>query len=123
MQYRYGLGLTAETVQGTSLPLQGVHNIHGSHGLPLGVLGVSDCVADHVFQENFENSASLLVDEARNTLHAATTSQTADGRLRDTLDVIAKYLPVPLSTTFSQTLTTFPASGHTKSYQLLENNE
>ena len=35
-------GLTAKAVQGASLPLQGVDDIHGSDGLPLGMLSVGD---------------------------------------------------------------------------------
>lgn len=40
--------LTAETVQGASLALQSVDDVHGGDGLPLGVLGVSDGVTDDV---------------------------------------------------------------------------
>ena len=32
--------LTAESVQGTSLTLEGIDNIHGRHCFPLGVFGV-----------------------------------------------------------------------------------
>ena len=35
MELKY---LTSETVQGASLPLEGIDNIHGGDGLPLGVL-------------------------------------------------------------------------------------
>ena len=44
--------LSAETVEGMSLPLEGVHHVHGSDGLPLGVLGVGDAVADDVLEED-----------------------------------------------------------------------
>lgn len=104
--------LTAETVQGTSLSFKCIHYVHGSHGLPLGVLGVSDGVTDNVFQENFENTTSLFVDQTRNALHTATSCQTTDGGLRDTLDVIAEYFPVPLGTTFPQTFATFASTRH-----------
>ena len=48
------------------------------------MLGVSDGVADNVLKENFEDTTSLLVDEARDTFHTTTTSKTANGGFRDT---------------------------------------
>ena len=44
--------LATKSVEGPSLPLEGVHHIHGSHGLPLGMLGVGHGVTDDVFQED-----------------------------------------------------------------------
>ena len=44
--------LTAEAVQGTSLPLQGVHDIKGSDCLAACVLCVGDCISDNVLQEH-----------------------------------------------------------------------
>ena len=80
--------LTTKSVQGTALALEGVHNVHGSNGLALGVLGVGDGIPDNVLQEHLEHPTSLLVDETRDALDAATASQTTDCRLGDTLDVI-----------------------------------
>ena len=54
------------------------------------MLGVGDRVADDVLEEDLEDAARLLVDEARDTLDTATASETADGRLGDALDVVAK---------------------------------
>ena len=54
--------LTSESVQSTSLPLQGVDHVHGSDSLPLGVLGVGDSVPDHVLKEHLEDATGLLVD-------------------------------------------------------------
>jgi len=39
---------------------------------------------------------------SRNTLDTATTSETADGWLRDTLDVVAENLSVTLSTALAE---------------------
>ena len=80
--------LTSESVQGTSLSFQGIDDVHGGDGLSLGVLGVGDCITDHVFQENLEDSSSFFVDESRDSLDTTSASQTADSGLRDTLDVI-----------------------------------
>ena len=104
--------LTAESVQGTSLALEGVDNVHGGDGLPLGVLGVGHGITDDVLKENLQNTTGLLVDEAGDALDTATASQTADGGLGDTLDVITKNLPVTLGASFSQALASFAASSH-----------
>ena len=66
--------LTTESVQGTSLSLQSVDDIHSGDSLPLGMLGVSDSITDNVLQENLEDTTSLLVDKSRDTLHTTTTS-------------------------------------------------
>ena len=104
--------LTSESVQGTSLPLEGIHDVHGSDCLPLGMLSVCHGITDDVLQENFENSTGLLVDEARDTLDTTTAGKTPNGRLRDTLDVITENFPVTLSATLSETLSSFATSGH-----------
>ena len=75
---RQTTSLTAEAVQGAALALQGVDDIQGRDGLALGVLGVGDGIADDTLQEGLENTAGLLVDEAGDTLHTATTSETTD---------------------------------------------
>ena len=94
------------------MSLQSIDDVHGCDGLPLGVLGVGDCVTDHVLQERLENAAGLLVDEARDTLDTATAGQTTDGGLGDALDVVAKDLPVTLSASFSETFASFATSRH-----------
>ena len=45
-------GLTAKAVQGASLPLQGIDDVHGSDSLPLGMLSVGDGVTDDILQEH-----------------------------------------------------------------------
>jgi len=40
--------LTAESVEGTALTLQGIDDIHGGDGLPLGVFGVGDGITDDI---------------------------------------------------------------------------
>ena len=59
-----GLDLTSESVEGTTLTLQSIDDIHGSNGLSLGVLGVSDGISDDVLKEDLEDTAGLFVDEA-----------------------------------------------------------
>ena len=64
--------LAAEPVEGASLALERVDDVHGSDGLPAGVLGVGDRVTDHVLEEHLEDTAGLLVDEAADALDTTT---------------------------------------------------
>ena len=66
--------LTSETVQGTSLPLQSVDDVHGGDGLPLGVFGVRDGITDYVFQKHLQHTTGFFVDQPRDTFDSATAS-------------------------------------------------
>ena len=63
--------LTSKSVQGASLPLEGIDDIHGGDGLPLGVFGVGDGIPDHVLKEDLEDATGLLVDEAGDPLDSS----------------------------------------------------
>jgi len=95
------LNLTSEAVQGSSLALQSVDDVHGSDGLSLGVLGVGDGVANDVLQEHLENTSRLLVDEPGDTLDTTSACQATDGRLGYALNVVSQDLPVSLCTSLS----------------------
>jgi len=99
--------LTTETVKSAALALKGVDNVERSDGLALGVLSVGDGITNDTLEEGLEDTASLLVDHGRDTLDTTTTSETTDGRLGDTLNVVAQDLPVAFGTTLSETLATF----------------
>ena len=109
---RSELDLAAEAIQGAALPLQRVHHVHGGDRLPLSMLGVRDCISDHVLQEHLQHTAGLLVDQTGYTLHTATASQTTDGGFGDSLDVIAKHFAVTLGASFSESLSSFASSAH-----------
>ena len=94
-------GLTAKAVQGASLPLQGVDDIHGSDCLSLSVFGVGDGVTDDVLKEDLEDTTGLFVDESGDALDTTTASQAVYGGLGDSLDVITQHLPVALGSSFS----------------------
>ena len=117
-----GERLTAEPVEGTSLTLQSVDDVHGSDGLSLGVLGVGDSITDDILQEDLEDAAGLLVDEAADALHSTTASQSADGGLGDALDVVTQDFPVTLGAPFAETFASFATSRHDEiaSFLLLE---
>ena len=104
--------LTSESVQGASLPLEGVDNVHGGHSLPLGVLGVGDGIPDHVLEEHLEDTTGLLVDEAGDPLDSSPPRLTADGGLGDALDIVPKNLPVALGASLSESLASLAASSH-----------
>ena len=114
--------LTAESVQGASLALEGVDHIHGSHGLPLGVLGVGDGITDDVLKENLEDTTGLLVNKTRDALHTATTSEPANRRLGDALDVVAQHLTVPLCAAFSESLSSFASARHGDAFLVVQDN-
>jgi hypothetical protein len=104
--------LAAEAVEGASLPLESVDDVHGGDGLPLGVLGVGDGVTDHVLKEHLEHAAGLLVDESGDALDSATASQTADGGLGDALDVVTQHFAMTLGASLSESLASLAASSH-----------
>ena len=106
------INLSTESVQGASLPLEGIDDVHGGDGLPLGVFGVGDGIPDDVLKENLEDTAGLLVDESGDTLDSSTASQSPDGGLGDALDVVPQHLPVPLGTSLAESLASFTASSH-----------
>ena len=106
------LCLTSESVQGASLPLQGIDDIHGGDGLPLGVFGVGDSVPDDVLEEHLEDTTGLLIDESGDTLDSSSPCQPPDGGLGDALDVVPQHLPVTLGASLAQSLSSFTTSSH-----------
>ena len=102
--------LTTESVQGASLSLEGVDNVHGCDSLSLGVLGVGDSITNHVLKENFQHTTGLLIDESRDTFDSTSACKTTDGGLGNTLDVIPKDLPVTLGAPLSKTFSSFASS-------------
>ena len=108
----YGKSLTSESIEGTSLSLEGIDDIHSGDSLPLGVFGVGDGITDDIFKENLEDTTSLLVDQARDTLDTTTTRQTANSGLGDTLDVITQDFAMTLSASLSKSFSSFTTSSH-----------
>ena len=109
--------LTSESVEGATLPLEGIDHIHGGDGLPLGVLSVGDGVPDDILQEDLQDTPGLLIDEARDTLDTASASQTPDGGLGDALDVVPEHLAVTLGAPFAESLTSLAASSHDEGFR------
>ena len=82
----------AETVEGSSLSLESVDDVESGDGLSLGVFGVDDGVADNVLEEGSEDSAGLLVDVGRDSLHTTSACKSADSRLGDSEDGLTEGL-------------------------------
>jgi hypothetical protein len=78
--------LSTKSIQCTSLSLQRVDYIHCCDRLALGVFTVCDCITDDVLQEDLEYTTGLFVDQTTDTFHTATTCQTTDCWLCDTLN-------------------------------------
>ncbi|KAL8424515.1 hypothetical protein Efla_007384 [Eimeria flavescens] len=72
----------------------------------------SDGILDDILQEYLQNAANLLVNQPRNALYSASSRQTPDGRLGDTLNVIPQNLPVALRAPLSQSLSSFSSARH-----------
>ncbi|KAF7801846.1 histone H4 [Senna tora] len=96
---------TSESIQGPPLPLERIHHIHGCHRLPPGMLRVGHRIANHVLQEDLEHSASLLIDQAADSLDVSSSCQSPSRRLHDSLNVVVKNLAMPLRSSLSAALT------------------
>jgi len=94
------------------LSLESVDDIESGDSLSLGVFGVGDSITDDVLKEDLENTSSLFVDEARDSLDTTSSSKSSNGRLGDSLDVITKDLSVTLGASLSESLSSFASSGH-----------
>ena len=107
--------LSTESVEGTSLPLEGIDNIHSGDGLPLCVFGVGDGITDDILKEYLEDTTGLLIDQARDTLDTSTSRQTTDSGLGDTLNVITQYFAMTLGASFAESFSSFSSSSHVDS--------
>ena len=95
--------LSAKTVEGLSLPLEGVNDVHGSDSLTVSMISVGVRVTDDVLKEDLEHTTGIFIDETGNIIDTTMTSDAADGGLGDALDVITKDFAVTLVTSFSAT--------------------
>ena len=98
---RWSGHLTAKTVEGTALTFEGVDDVHGGDGLPLGVLSVCDSIPDHVLEEYLEDTTGFFIDETADSLDTTSSGQTPDCRLGDTLDIVSQDFPVTLGAPLS----------------------
>jgi hypothetical protein len=112
------INLTSETVQGAALSFQSIDDVHGGDCLSLGVFSVCNGITNDVFQENFQDTTGFFVDQTGDTLDTTTAGQTTDSWLGDTLDVITKNFTMTLCASFSETFSSFTATGHVDTFLL-----
>ena len=104
--------LLAISIQSPPLPLERKEHIHGSDGLSLGMLSVSDSVTNHILKEHLQYTPGLFIDQARDPLYTAPSGQTANVSLGDVLDVVPQDLPVPLGTSLSKAFASLATTSH-----------
>jgi hypothetical protein len=122
-------GLDTETVESAAAALERIDDIEGSDGFPLCMLCIGYRVADHLkinrlgtrmtdrvatytLEEVFQYSTSFLVDETRDTLDTTTTSEAANCRLGDALNVVPQDFTMTLGTSLSETFATLSTAGY-----------
>ena len=62
--------------------------------------------------KDLQDASGFLIDETAYALDASSPGETPDGRFGDSLDVIPEHLPVPLGTSFPQTLASLSTPRH-----------
>merc|ERR1719430_2046155 len=92
--------------------LEGIHHIHGSNSLPLGMLGVGDSITDDIFQKDLEDTPGLLIDESTDPFNTAPPCKSSDSRLCDALDVVPQHLTMSLGTSLAQPFASLASSSH-----------
>ncbi|KAB7499573.1 histone H3, embryonic [Armadillidium nasatum] len=100
------------SIRSSSLSFKSVDNIHSCNCLPLCVFSVGNSIPDDVFKENFEDTTSFFVNQARDTLYTTSTSKTTNSWFGDTLDVITKNFSVTLGASFSESFTSLATTSH-----------
>jgi hypothetical protein len=73
------------------------------------MFGVRDRITNDILEENLEDTTCFFIDEAGDTLDTTTTSETADGGLCDTLDVVTENLAMTLGSALAEALAAFSA--------------
>ena len=72
---------STETIDGSALSLEGVDNVHGSHGFSSGVLSVGDGISDDSLEEALEDLSGVIIDEGGDSLDTSSSGESSDGRL------------------------------------------
>lgn len=77
---------SSETVDGSSLSLEGVDHIHSGDGLSPGVLSVGHGVSDDALEEALKDLPGVIIDEGGDSLDTSSSGEPADGGLGDALN-------------------------------------
>ena len=81
-----------KSIQRFALPLEGIHHIHSSDWLPLGMISVGDGIPQESMQKVPQHKAGLVIHQPRDALNTTTTSQTTNHRLREPMIVVVSFL-------------------------------
>ena len=108
---------SSETIDGSSLSLQGIDDVHGSDGLSPGVLSVGDGISDDSLEEALEDLSGVIIDEGGDSLDTSSSGEPADGGLGDALNACSgvSLLGSPLGADLSlssDSLASFALSCH-----------
>ncbi len=76
----------SEAVDGSSLSLEGVNDVHSGHGFSASVLSVGDCVSDDTLEEALKDLPGVVVDERGDPLNTTSPGESADSGLGDALN-------------------------------------
>ena len=76
------------------------------------MLCVGHSIPDNILEEDLEHTTGLFIDETTDSLHPASTGESTNGRLGDTLDVVSKDLAMALGSSLSEALASFTSAGH-----------
>ena len=106
------MNLSTESIEGSSLAFERVHDVKSGNSLSASVLGVGDGVTDYVLEENLEHTPRFFVDETGDTLDTTSASETANGWFGDALDVVAQDLAMTLGAALAQAFASFAATRH-----------
>ena len=104
--------LSTKTIKSTSLPFQGINDVHSGDSFSFSVFCISYSISDNILQKDLENTSCFLIDQPWNSLYTTSTGKTTDSWFCDTLNVVSKDLSVPLCTSFSQTFSSFSTAWH-----------
>ena len=83
---------SSETVESSTLSLEGIDDVESGDGLSLGVFSVGDGVSDDVLEEVSEDDSGLVVDEAADSLDSTSSGESSDGWLGDSHDGVLNGL-------------------------------
>ena len=102
-----------ETVESSTLSLEGVDDIHSGDSFSSGVFGVSDGISDNLFEERSENSSGVIIDERGDSLDTTSSTESSDSWFGDTVNSGSSGLSgVSLATMFANTFHSFAFSDH-----------
>lgn len=104
--------LAAESIQRTSLPLQGVYHVHGGHCFAFGVLAVCNCVTNDILEKHLQHTTRFFVDQSRDSLYSTTPGKSSNCWLGNALDVVSQYFAMPFGASLSEPFSSFTTTRH-----------